>query len=84
MVITGSWSMVRLEFKMAFNWVWTRSPVIFIWRRTWRSPGLASSATSSSEMMQRVISLFTLVSGSRERNISSRESSGSSDSWRRP
>ena len=46
-------------------------------------PGLASSATSSSERMHRLISLFRGVRGSRPAKKGSRESnSSSSDSWR--
>ena len=65
---------------MEFSWVWMRSAVTFMERRTWDNPGLASSATSSSERMQRLISLFRGVRGSRPANRGSRESKSSWDS----
>ena len=50
---------------MLFNWEWILSPVKTMERRMDFSFGLASSAISSSDRMQRLISSDTLVSGSR-------------------
>ena len=65
-VMTKSCKQLRTEdeFNILFNSVWIRSAASTFWRRILRRFALASSLISSSERIQRLISVFNGVSGS--------------------
>ena len=65
---------MSFELTIWFSWSRILSFVDLILRLTDFSPGLASSAISSSEMMQRMISLQITESGSSSSNLSVSES----------